>query len=131
MRVHAVQVWPELRNALPTPTLTARLTSASSRITLAALPPSSSATLAMRSAAAWVIARPVAVEPVNDTMSTPGCAAIAAPTSGAAPVTESTPPARTPRLVGRVEQQVGDERRQLARLEHDRAARRQGRRDLG
>ena len=91
-----MQVCPELRNALPTPTFTALVRSASERITLADLPPSSSATLAMRSAAACEMARPVAVEPVNDTMSTPGWPAMAAPTIGPVPVTRLSTPAGTP-----------------------------------
>jgi hypothetical protein len=63
---------------------------------LADLPPSSSATRAIRSAAACVIARPVAVEPVNETMSTSGCPAIAAPTTGPVPVTRLSTPGGSP-----------------------------------
>src|SRR5664280_741313 len=115
MRVHAVQVWPELRKQLPTPTLTAFARSASGRITLADLPPSSSATFLTVAAATSVTRLPAAVEPVNDTMSTSGCAAIASPTTGYGPV---------------VGEQQHRQRRHLAGLEHDRAAGSQRRRHL-
>ena len=46
--------------------------SASGKTICGDFPPSSSVTLLMFSAAAWATARPVAVEPVNATLSTPG-----------------------------------------------------------
>src|SRR5690606_14530367 len=75
MRVQAVHVGPPLRYALATPSLTALGRSASSRTTLADLPPSSSATRLTVCAAAAAAALPARVEPVNDTMSTSGCSA--------------------------------------------------------
>ena len=48
------------------------------------------------SAAAFATSRPARVEPVNDIMSMPGCAAIAAPTTGPSPFTRLNTPAGTP-----------------------------------
>ena len=58
--------------------------SASGSTIIGDLPPSSSVKRAMRSTAAWPIARPVGVEPVKLILSTPGCAASAAPAVAAA-----------------------------------------------
>ena len=82
MRVSALQVWPEFRKHFATPSGTARCRSASSRITFGDLPPSSSATRLTVCAASSLTRRPARVEPVNETMSMPGCAAIASPTTG-------------------------------------------------
>ncbi len=96
MRVSAEQVCPELRNALPTPSLTALAKSASARMTLALLPPSSSATLATRCMHSSPTRLPARVEPVNDTMSTSGWEAIASPTTGPVPDTRLNTPAGRP-----------------------------------
>ena len=96
MRVSAVQVWPELRKHLPTPSATALLKSASSRMTLALLPPSSRLiffTVWLPTSATRLPAR---VEPVKLTMSTSGCAAIASPTTGPTPVTRLNTPSGRP-----------------------------------
>jgi hypothetical protein len=87
---------PEFRNALLTVAFTAFARSASGRTTLADLPPSSSATRFTVSAAARDTSRPAAVDPVNDTMSTPGCAASAAPTTGPVPTTTLNTPGGRP-----------------------------------
>ena len=122
IRVQAVQVWPALRNALPTPTLTALARSASARITLADLPPSSRVTRAIRSAASWLIAAPVAVEPVNETRSTSGWAARAAPATGSGAGDQVDHAGRQAGLVDGVEEQVGGQRGELGRFEDHRAA---------
>ena len=91
-----MQVWPELRKQLATPTFTALARSASGRITLADLPPSSSATRLTVSAASAATLRPAPVEPVNETMSTSGCPASASPTTGPWPVTRLNTPGGSP-----------------------------------
>ncbi len=96
MRVCAEQVWPALTKQLATPTLTARARSASGRMTLADLPPSSSATRLTDSAASAATRRPAAVEPVKETMSTAGWAAIASPTTGPRPLTRLNTPGGRP-----------------------------------
>ncbi len=70
--------------------------SASANTICGDLPPSSRVTLLMFSAAAFATARPVAVEPVNATLSTPGCPASAAPVSRESPVTTLTTPGGNP-----------------------------------
>ena len=65
-------------------------------MTLADLPPSSCVTRFTVSAAAFATRMPARVEPVNDTMSISGCAAIAAPTFGPSPFTRLKTPAGTP-----------------------------------
>ena len=82
IRVCAEQVWPEFSmQALIVP-LTAAATSASSRITEADLPPSSSATRLTVCAASSATRLPARVEPVNETMSTSGSEASTSPTTG-------------------------------------------------
>ena len=63
---------------------------------LADLPPSSCATRFTVGAAERATSTPARVEPVNDTMSTPGCSAIAWPTVGPSPFTRLNTPAGTP-----------------------------------
>jgi hypothetical protein len=60
------------------------------------LPPSSCATRFTVGAARAATRVPARLEPVNDTMSTPGCAAIASPTVGPSPGTMLNTPAGTP-----------------------------------
>jgi len=96
IRVWALQVWPELRKQLATPWEIAPLRSASSRITFADLPPSSSETLFTVPAATSLTSRPARVEPVNETMSIPSWAAIASPTTGPYPVTRLKAPGGRP-----------------------------------
>ena len=96
MRVRALQVCPELRKHLLTPSGTAVARSASPRMTLADLPPSSRATRLTVPAATSVTRLPARVEPVNETMSTSGWAAMASPTTGPSPVTRLNTPAGIP-----------------------------------
>ena len=96
MRVSALQVWPVLRKHLEMPSVTAVSRLASSRIKFGDLPPSSSATCLTSFAASSLTRRPARVEPVNDTMSTSGCEAIASPTTGPVPVTRLKIPAGAP-----------------------------------
>jgi len=81
-RVCALHVCPELRKHALTVPFTAAARSASSRAIEALLPPSSSATRFTVSAASSDTRFPARVDPVNDTMSTPGCFASASPTTG-------------------------------------------------
>src|SRR3954464_15390340 len=69
----------------------------SGRITYGDLPPSSSATRLTVSQAAFATSLPARVDPVNETMSTPGWRAIACPTTGPVPGTRlKTPAGSTP-----------------------------------
>ena len=70
--------------------------SASSRMMLADLPPSSCATRFTVGAAARATSMPARVEPVNDTMSMSGCADSGAPTLTPSPLTRLNTPAGTP-----------------------------------
>ncbi len=96
MRVGALHDWPLFMKQLRTPPLTERSRSASSRMMLADLPPSSWATRLTVSAAFLATWTPARVEPVNDTMSMPGCDEMAAPTVGPSPFTRLKTPAGTP-----------------------------------
>ena len=80
----------------PSPTLTAFVSSASSSTMFADFPPSSRATRLIVPAATSCTRRPAATDPVNDTMSTPGCAASASPASGPTPWTTLNTPAGSP-----------------------------------
>src|SRR5437899_705032 len=73
--VCAVHVCPPLMKQLVRPTLMAFSKSASGSTTLADFPPSSSATRLIVPLASSLTRRPARVEPVNETMSTSGCAA--------------------------------------------------------
>ena len=96
MRVGALHDWPVLRAQPCTPAATACSRSASSRMMLADLPPSSCATRFTVGAAAVATATPARVEPVKETMSTSGCDEMAAPTVGPSPFTMLKTPAGTP-----------------------------------
>jgi hypothetical protein len=96
MRVGALHDWPEFITTACTPAATAAATSASSRMMFALLPPSSCVTRLTVGAAACATATPARVEPVNDTMSIPGCDDSAAPTVGPSPFTRLKTPAGTP-----------------------------------
>ena len=82
------------------------------------------------SAAALATRMPARVEPVNDTMSMSGCAEIASPTVGPVAVDEVEDALRHAGLVHDLREEDGAERRDLARLQHHRAAGRERRRDL-
>ncbi len=91
-----MQAWP----LLPKPAMTARGTawakSASSRISVGDLPPSSSVTRFMVSAPARKIALPTAVEPVNDTLAISGFELSSAPTTSPRPLTTLNTPGGRP-----------------------------------
>ena len=90
-REPAQQTWPWLKKMPFTMPSTAWSTGASSNTTLAALPPSSRVTFLRVGAQARAICLPTSVEPVNATLSTPGCSTSARPVSPA-PVTMLTTP---------------------------------------
>ena len=96
MRVGALHDWPTLRMPAATAAGMARAKSASGRMTLGDLPPSSWATRLTVGAAACATSTPARVEPVIEIMSTSGCVASAAPTSGPSPLTRLNTPAGTP-----------------------------------
>ncbi len=79
-----------------TPSVTAAVKSASSRTMIGLLPPSSWHTRLTVGAAFFATSMPARVEPVKDTMSTPGCALIAAPTVGPSPLMRLKTPGGTP-----------------------------------
>ena len=81
---------------MATPSGTARARSASSRITFGDLPPSSIATGLTVAEASSETRRPARVEPVKETMSTPGCPATASPATGPVPVRRLKTPAGRP-----------------------------------
>jgi len=91
-----MHVCPVAANTPATTPLAAAARSASGKTTCGDLPPSSRVTGFRFSAAACATARPVAVDPVNATLSTPGCPASAAPTSRDWPVTTLTTPGGNP-----------------------------------
>src|SRR4029079_2489823 len=76
--------------------LAAASRSASGNTTCGLLPPSSSVTRCRFLAAACATLRPVADDPVKATLSTPGCAASAAPVSRLPEVTTLSTPAGNP-----------------------------------
>src|ERR1700722_13800534 len=96
MRVGALQDWPEFSNTCNTPAFTARSKSASSSSMLGDLPPSSWCTRLTVVAASLATSVPARVDPVNDTMSTSGCDASAAPTSMPVPLMRLNTPLGTP-----------------------------------
>ena len=96
MREGALQDCPVLFIMCSTPRVTAGSRSASSRMMLGDLPPSSCATRFTLGAASIATCVPARVEPVKDIMSTSGCLDSAAPTLGPAPLTRLNTPAGTP-----------------------------------
>jgi hypothetical protein len=95
-REPAMQVCPVAANTPAIRPFAAACRSASANTTCGDFPPSSRVTLFRFSAAACATARPVAVEPVNATLSTPGCDARCAPVSRDSPVTTLTTPGGKP-----------------------------------
>src|SRR5512139_4250575 len=96
MRDGALQLWPVLFIITSTPWPTACSSGAPSRMMLGDLPPSSTDTFLTVSAAALSTRMPARVDPVNDTMSMPGCDDSAAPTVGPSPSTRLNTPFGTP-----------------------------------
>ena len=91
-----MHVWPVAAKIPATTPLAAASRSASSKTMFGDLPPSSSETCARCDAAPVITAEPTAVEPVNATLSTPGCSASGAPQSGPKPVTTLNTPGGKP-----------------------------------
>ena len=129
-RVPAEHTCPACRNAPLSAPSSAASRSASANTMFGFLPPSSSATFLTSSAAARMIARPVASPPVNDTRSTSGADTSAAPTLAPAPSTRLTTPAGVPAFSSSLDERDRRQRRHLARLQDDGVAGGQRRRDL-
>jgi len=91
-----MQVCPVAANTPATTPLPAASRSASGKTRCADLPPSSSSAPVMFAAAALATSAPTPVEPVNATLSTPGCPASALPTAGPNPVTTLNTPGGKP-----------------------------------
>ena len=94
------------------------------------LPPSSSVIFFSVSAAARMMALPVVVSPVNAILSMPGCSTIACPTLDARTRDHVQHAGREPDLDGDLAQRERRQRRLARRLQDDRVAARERRRDL-
>lgn len=89
-----MHTWPWCRKEPAAPAATVAARSASSRTTIAELPPSSRWTFLRLRDAAAPTARPAGVEPVKEMTGTRGSSTRAAPTSAPAGSTDSTPAGR-------------------------------------
>ena len=125
-----MQVCPVAAKTPAMTPLAAASRSASGNTTWADLPPSSRVTRVRLSAAALAISLPTCVEPVKAILSMPGWAASALPTSGPQPVTTLTTPGGKPASATSSGERERAHRGVVARLDHDRAAGGQGRRQL-
>jgi hypothetical protein len=96
IRVQALHVCPEFRNAFATPFATGPPRSVPGRTTFADLPPSSSATRLIWPAHSSPTRSPTAVDPVNETIATPGWRTRASPATGPVPGTRLNTPAGSP-----------------------------------
>ena len=103
--------------------------SASGRMMLGLLPPSSSVTRFSARPHLAPISRPTTVEPVNATLSTPGWSTSAAPVSPS-PVSTLSVPSGKPGLERQLAEAQRGQRRLLGGLQHDRAAGGERRGDL-
>ena len=102
-RVPATQACPLFMKAAPRASGTATRRSASSSSSEADLPVSARLTRFIESTAARAINWPVGVEPVKDSLATPGWVPISAPTSAPRPVTTlTTPGGRSASWIARV-----------------------------
>ena len=135
--VVSAQPWPAWMHTLNAVSAAAAARSQSPRSqsssTIAAdLPPSSRKTFLVVAAALAMTSRPVAVEPVNETRSTRGSAVSCRPASGRLLVTTLTTPAGISVCSATQPAQLGaGPGRVRGRLEHDRAAGRERRAELG
>ena len=130
MRVGALQDWPVLAKHAQHALRHRLVRSASSRMMLADLPPSSCATRLTVSAAALATRMPARVEPVNDIMSMSGMGGHRLADRRAVAVDQVEDARRHARLVQHFGEEDGVHRRDLARLEHHGAAGGERRRDL-
>jgi len=96
MRVPATQAWPLLAKPTAMTVEIALSRSASGRMIFGRLPPSSRVTRFIDSAAARMMERPTAVEPVKVTLAISGCDVSSAPTTSPRPVTILNTPAGRP-----------------------------------
>ena len=96
MRAPAEHTWPECTNAPFRALSTAASKSASAKMTLGFLPPSSRAVRLMVSAAFRAMSLPVTSPPVKDTISTSGLVDSGVPQLAPAPVIRLATPAGTP-----------------------------------
>ena len=125
----AQHTWPWLKKMPSTIPSTTWSRAASSNTMFAPLPPSSSVRRVPVPASARRIALPTPVEPVNATLSSPGCAARAAPVVPA-PGHHVDHARRQVGLGDQLGEQERRERRGLGGLQHHRVAAREGGRDL-
>ncbi len=91
-----MHICPVAANTLAITPLAAASRSASAKTTFADFPPSSKVTGATWSAASFITWMPDGVEPVNDTLSTPGCRTSARPVVAPVPVTTLITPSGNP-----------------------------------
>jgi hypothetical protein len=91
-----MQVWPVAAKTPATRPLAAASRSASAKTICGDFPPSSRVTRFRFATAACATLAPVAVDPVNAILSTPGCAASASPVVRSQPVTTLSTPAGSP-----------------------------------
>ena len=96
MRERAQQSWPALSKTAYGAAAAAASRSASSKMTFADLPPSSSVTRLIVPAAACMIPRPTSVEPVKPIFATSGCSTSRAPTTEPLPTRTLTTPSGIP-----------------------------------
>ena len=96
MRLRAQQSWPALPNTAPGAAAAAAGRSASAKMMFGDLPPSSSVTRLIVSAAPVAIWRPTSVEPVNAIFATSGCSTSRCPQVRPGPTTTLTTPSGRP-----------------------------------
>jgi hypothetical protein len=130
IRVPALQIWPELANTAIAAPGTAASISASEKTMSGDFPPSSSDTRFRLPADAFTIDCPVTCDPVNATLSTPGCAASAAPAVSPYPGTMLMTPGGTPASSASSPRRSDVSGASLGRLQHHRAPGRENRTDL-
>ena len=119
IRLRAQQSWPALSKTDMGAVAAARSRSASSKTTLALLPPSSRVTRFTWSAAPRMIRCPTCVEPVKQILRTAGCVTNRSPTTEPRPARTVSTPFGQPRLQGQLAQPHRRQGRQLGRLEDD------------
>ncbi len=130
IRERAQQSCPALPNTAAGAEAAAASRSASAKTTFADLPPSSSVTRLILSAAAAAIRRPTSVDPVKAILATSGCSTSRCPQTEPGPATTLTTPSGSPAAAAISRQLERGQRRQLGRLQDDGVARRERRRDL-
>ena len=130
MRERAQQSWPALPNTASGAAAAAASRSASAKTMLADLPPSSSVTRLIVAAAPAAIERPTSVEPVKAILATSGCSTRRCPQVRPGSDDDVDDALRHAGLERDLGEPQRRQRRQLGRLEHDRVAGRQRRREL-